>query len=176
MPLGGDTSLDMATSRELAGATTFVPQGVSEAYRDDVYDPKSIVTPPSAMAADDEDEDDEEESEEKEASVNIETLKEYFANPTDNLRKMIGNKKYSGTIDNKHDLEICSLAADLESVMGQIIDEDLSGLVLMDKPEVIDSTIETVLKYQESLTDKPIKMSLDERFYQLSKILVESGA
>ncbi len=87
MPVDGDISIDMATSRELAGATTFVPQGVSEAYRSDIYFPKSIVTPPSSMDADDDDidEEPEEEAEDEKIAMNIRTLKEYFANPTDNL-------------------------------------------------------------------------------------------
>ena len=159
MPADGDISIDMATSRELAGATSFVPMGVSEAYRGDAYDPKTIVEAP--MLADDEDDD-------------IKTLKEYFAKPTKKLKKMLGNKKYAGCIDNKKDLELCLLAADLEEAMGNIIDEDLSGLVIEESPDDIDSTIDVVLKYQETLNNQ-VKVSLDDRFYIISKILVKSG-
>ena len=168
----------MPTSRELAGATTWVPQGTSEAYRNDIYDPRSMVMPPSAEALAADDEEEEEDENEEDAAIfgamAMESLKEYFANPTDNLKKLIGDKKYTGTIDNKPNLEICVLASELEAAIEEVVGEDVSGLVLMDDPAGVESAIDVVLKYEKAKSSTQ-KTTMDDRFYQLSKILVQSG-
>jgi hypothetical protein len=175
MPFDADTNIDMPTTRELAGATSFVPFNVSEAYRGDAYNPKSIVSAPEILAADDKncgcDDGDGCDCETCEEKENVKSLKEYFASPTYNVIRLIGNKKYVGNMNGEYNIEICKLAADLERSISQIIGEDVSGLVLMDNPKVIESTIDMVVRYKDAQESKA-NSTLDERFYQLSKILM----
>lgn len=173
MPFDADTSIDMPTTRELAGATSFVPFDVSEAYRGDAYYPKSIVNPPQNSAADDEGCacDEKCDCEACSEKTNIKSLKEYFASPTYNLKKLIGSKKYVGNMNGKYNIEICKLAADLEKSISEIIDEDVSGLVLMDNPKGIESVISMVVRYKDAQKSQ-VNSTLDERFYHLSKILI----
>jgi len=199
MPFDADISIDMPTTRELAGATSFVPFNVSEAYRGDAYNPKSIVNAPQNSAADDEGCGCDEEScdckscckngcdkdckcdvcrcgekydcEACAEKANVKSLKEYFASPTYNLKRLIGNKRYVGNMDGEYNIEICKLAADLERSISEIIEEDVSGLVLMDNPMRVESTIDMVVRYKDAQKSE-VNSTLDERFYQLSKILI----
>ncbi len=197
MPFDADTNIDMPTTRELAGATNFVPFDVSEAYRGDAYNPKSIVNAPQNSAADDEGCDEEScdckscckngcgkdcecevcrcgkksDCELCAEKANIKLLKEYFASPTYNLRRLIGNKRYVGNMEGEYNIEICKLAADLERSISEIIEEDVSGLVLMDNPKGVESTINMVVRYKDAQKSE-VNSTLDNRFYQLSKILI----
>jgi hypothetical protein len=229
MPFDGDINIDMPSTRELAGAMTQVPMNVSEAYRGDAYDPKSIVTPPAKMSqpevpsmnqADDLDmipgglADNKKQTDfdpnalmagikvelEHTSNPNIAreiamdhltedpnyyqklktiessriiNLKQYFANPSNILKRAISNK-YTGTIDATINDELVSLASELEKFIGETIGEDLAkGLVLYDTPQGIESTLKLVNKYKNH-NGAAKSSTIDERFYQLSKILVES--
>ena len=109
--------------------------------------------------------------------ANIQELKKYLSNPTPELQNLIGSIKYTGPIDNSIDPQLTQIASSIESALITITEENaIKGMVLKTTKDDIQSAINKAVQYRnvkKTASKQLISHSLDDRFYELSKILLK---
>lgn len=151
-------SLDMATSGEAISETNPIVPADSKSYNT-LYDPKAIVFPPNDKP--------------KEMNKDqIKEIQEYLKNPDNDLKTLL-QEKYDGEVNGLVSDDLKSIARSLEKSIYKVIDEDVDGMILNTTLDDIKAAVNKVAAYKRYLNknDKVAKMTLDDRFIKLSKIL-----
>lgn len=142
-----NTSIDMPTLTDNVGALTFVkPPEVQEISQNrDV--PKSMINAPEE---------------------NIKEIQNYLKN--DNDVKNLINNNYNGEIDGKINDEINHLAKLIELNIFKITNKNVDGFVLKTTVNDLKKAVKMIVAYKNIYEEKQIKISQDQRIYELGKL------
>jgi hypothetical protein len=98
---------------------------------------------------------------------NIKSIQDYLN--SDDMINLIG-KKYNGPIDGKLNDELINTAKLLELTISKSINKNIDGLVLKTTANDLKKTVKLILAYKNIYEQKQLKISQDQRIYELGKI------
>jgi len=107
------------------------------------------------------------------SKTNTKSLQNYMANPDDDLKSMIGDKKYNGPIDGIKNDELDELTKYLEASIAKTIgNKDVFGVINNTHVGDVKAAIKKVVSYKKYLMKVKVgNMSLDDRFVELAKFI-----
>lgn len=107
------------------------------------------------------------------SKTNTKALQNYMANPDDDLRSLVGDKKYEGPIDGVKNDEIEGLSRYLELSIAKIIgNKEVLGVVMNTHVGDVKAAVKKVAGYKRYLIRLKVgNMRLDDRFVELTKFI-----
>ncbi len=107
------------------------------------------------------------------SKTNTKSLQNYMANPDDDLKSLVGDKKYEGPIDGFKNDELNELIRYLEVNIAKTIgSKEVFGVIANTHVGDIKNAVKKVVGYKKYLMrNKVADMSLDDRFVELAKFI-----
>lgn len=105
--------------------------------------------------------------------TNTKAIQNYMANPDSDLKSMLGDKKYNGSVDGVKNDELDSLLHYLEASIAKTIgNKEVFGIIANTYVGDVKNAVKNVVSYKKYLLKTKVgEMKLDDRFVELSKFL-----